>query len=163
MKNHSHKQPFSFTQNAGYEQHFDKDTGQWYYIDTKTDMMTYEIPLISTDGPAFVKASNVGQASSGGGGIIGRRREGAIGNRGASSSSSSSGGPSFISSDLNIKHSHAFAELPSGAGPTLSAEKQSVNPKVKMNPFQLEGFAKVGMGFKFGIFFCFGYFEIYWN
>jgi hypothetical protein len=128
----------------GYEQHFDKETGQWFYIDTKTDMVTYEIPLISTDGPAFVKASNVGGGGGGGGGgLIGRRREGAIGSRGASSSSSSSSGPSFISPDVNIKHSHAFAELPSGAGPTLSAEKPSVNPKVKVNPFQLEGFAKV--------------------
>eukprot|EP00008_Paramoeba_atlantica_P002977 CAMPEP_0201488316 /NCGR_PEP_ID=MMETSP0151_2-20130828/17886_1 /ASSEMBLY_ACC=CAM_ASM_000257 /TAXON_ID=200890 /ORGANISM="Paramoeba atlantica, Strain 621/1 / CCAP 1560/9" /LENGTH=528 /DNA_ID=CAMNT_0047873579 /DNA_START=85 /DNA_END=1671 /DNA_ORIENTATION=- len=126
----------------GYEQHFDTQAGQWYYVDTKTDLVTYEVPLINTDGPAFVKANNVGQnAGQTSSSMIGRRREGAIGNRGAPSSSN---GSTFMgASDLNLKHSRALADLPSGSGPTLAAEKQqSLNSKVKMNPYQLEGFAK---------------------
>ena len=126
----------------GYEQQFDTEQGQWYYIDTKTDTVTYEVPLINTDGPAFVKASSApSQAASS---MIGRTRKKPIGSsRGNNQASSSrAGAPSFISSDLTLKHTRAFAELPSGAGPTLSADKPSLNSKVKMNPFQLEGFAK---------------------
>merc|ERR1719354_289133 len=75
--------------------------------------------------------------------MIGRTRKKPIGSsRGNNQAVGSSRTPSFISSDLTLKHTRAFAELPSGAGPTLSADKPSLNTKVKMNPFQLELFAK---------------------
>jgi len=129
----------------GYDQQFDTEQGQWYYIDTKTDTVTYEVPLINTDGPAFVKASSAAPShqTSSGAGMIGRTRKKPIGSRGGSQAGVAAADPgAFISSDLTQKHTRPLAELPAGAGPTLSAEKTNSNSKVKINPFQLEGFAK---------------------
>lgn len=57
-------------------QHFNQETGQWYYVNTKTNTTSFEAPLINTDGPSFVKASNTagGGGHSGSGGMIGASR-----------------------------------------------------------------------------------------
>ena len=122
----------------GYEEHFNMEDGQWFYLDTKTGQVTDQAPSIDTSTSSF-GADNErtqGQFST----ISSAERK----KRGDQSQEVHSfQNMSFLSLDKIGKRERQFAELPSGLAPTIPPEKQSLNSKVKMNPFQLEGFGKL--------------------